>query len=104
MTRHQIEVDAREFVALEFRLVLHAAQFAVGVGGGLGGFSRQQAEFGAAFQQGDVADVGGQARVLVGIRQDQILHGEFGIDQAAAVVLRLLVPAGARSFATRDGG
>jgi hypothetical protein len=45
------------------RLVLHAAQFAVGVGGGLAHARGQQAGRFGALQQRDVAQVGHQRRV-----------------------------------------
>ncbi len=46
-----------------------------------------QTQFSRQLQQGQIADIGSKLRILVGVSQHQVLHHEFDIHHAAAVVL-----------------
>jgi hypothetical protein len=72
---------------VEPRAVLQAAQFAVGVGGGMPHTSGQQTGLFGALQQGNVAHVVYQHRMGRGVREHEVLHGEFGVEHAAGAVL-----------------
>jgi hypothetical protein len=67
--------------------MLQAAVFAIGVAGGGRLVGRDQAKLGGDAQQGDVAEVAGQAGMLMGVAEHQILDDEFDVDDAAGIVL-----------------
>ena len=69
--------------------MLLAAQFAVGIGGGLGEIGGDQPGRARALQQRDVADVVGQLGMMWTFAQHQILHAELDVDDAAAVVFEV---------------
>ncbi len=69
--------------------MLQATVFAVGVAAGFSQFGRNQSEFGGHSEQGDVAEVAGQAVVLMGVAEDQVLDDELDVDDAAGIVLEV---------------
>ena len=72
--------------------MLQAAELAVGIARLLGEVRADEAELGRHAQKRDVAEVPGELRVLVRVRQDQVLHREFDVDHSAVVVLEVEEP------------
>lgn len=74
--------------------VLGVAQGAVGVGGGLACAGGQQGGGFGALQQGDVAEVGFELRVLAGVGEHEVLHAELASIMPPALCLMSNTPGG----------
>ena len=81
--------DACATDAVEAEGVLQAAEFAVGVAGGRCLVGGDQAKLGGDPQQGDVAEVAGQALMAMGVAEHQILDDELDVDDAAGIMLEV---------------
>ena len=73
--------------------MLRLAQFAVKQTDLFGAFGGDKAKFSSELEQGEVAGIGGQLRVLMGVSQHQILHYEFDVHHAATVMFDVEPPA-----------
>lgn len=69
--------------------MLAGAKKPVGVDGLPGEFRGDQLEACRQIQQRKITDIAGQARMLCGVTQDQILDDEFDIDDAACIMLEI---------------
>jgi len=77
------------FFAIQPESVLHAAQGAIRICRGFGMRGIHQAELSGDPRERDVAEVGNQLGVRMGIAQHQVLDDELEVDQTAGVVLDL---------------
>ncbi|MNT15031.1 hypothetical protein D3C72_1500630 [compost metagenome] len=69
--------------------MLQLAQRAVGVGDLGGQLGVDQPQLAAQAQQGDIARVGRQLRILRRMLEHQVLHHEFNVDHAARILLQI---------------
>ena len=81
--------EAGVTLSLQAQCVLAGAKQPVGVDGLPGEFHRDQFELCGKVQKGEVADIAGQARMLCGIAQYQVLDDELDIDDAARVMFEI---------------
>ena len=84
-----VPLDTAPGVGAEALGMLQAAEFAVGVAGGRCLVGGDQAKLGGDPQQGDVAEVAGQALMAMGVAEHQILDDEFDVDDAAGIMLEV---------------
>src|SRR5688500_17792487 len=67
--------------------MLHAPEFPIGAERAFGGVHLDKSQFSREFQQRNVTKIAGQFRVLGSVAENQILHDELNINNAATIML-----------------
>ena len=81
--------QARVLFALQAKSVLPAAEMAISSVRRVRHWSRDQTQPCGQLEQGEIADIGGQLRVILGVAEHEVLDDEFHVDNAPRVVLQI---------------